>query len=172
MISKILISIPPIFKQFWPSSRKVFLQFLVTEPALETVGIVRWPVAGVSCSCNCTFSAHVHTRIVTRTGIGVYTYGISRHARYVPFQCMPAMLCLPPRIPTASHGFWSRFSLSRFSSSFNTEKLIRNCKTYRRSYQDRCKNRFTANISNGLSILYLRNEQRVMILIPASEMSQ
>lgn len=73
MISKILISIPPIFKQFWPSSRKVFLQFLVTEPALETVGIVRWPVAGVSCSCNCTFSAHVHTRIVIHAQVQVYT---------------------------------------------------------------------------------------------------
>ena len=141
--------------------------------ALESEGIsaISCNGAGVRNSGNCSLAScrrqlqlQLHF-LGTRTHSYSYTHRYRCiHVRYfpscplrsVPMHARDAVFA--PRIPTASHGFWSRFSLSRFSSSFNTEKLIRNCKTYRRSYQDRCKNRFTANISNGLSILYLRNE--------------
>lgn len=84
------------------------LQFLATEPALETVGIVRWP-AQASAAVATALSRHTYTLVYTTLHVYVI-YGISRHARYVPFQCMAAMLCC------ASHTMPSRrFCLSRFS---------------------------------------------------------
>lgn len=90
---------------------KVFLQFLVTEPALETVGIVRWPVAGVSCSCNCTFSAHVHTRIQV-TGIG-YTRTVFP-VMPVTFRSNAWPRCCVCASHTVRHGFWSLLFVTIF----------------------------------------------------------
>lgn len=93
--------------------------------------------AGVSCSCNCTFSAHVYTRIYT---LQVYVthvrYFPSCPLRSVPMHGRDAVLRLAYRAPCLLVAFVCHDFLS-----FNTEKLIRNPRSY--LFPAACNNRCT-----------------------------